>query len=373
MQPTDIDNSEYAHGNIFLLTNEIDESPAGGRELLCKLNRNALKEIYGDRCMVFELPKSTVRGFKSIINTFRGYLDGLSAETLAEVLERIQVENIDKIFVDGSNFGEFIRVVKNRFPQIEISTFFHNVEARFFFGSLRQTKTPHALAVLMVNYLAERKAVKYSDKIICLSERDSGLLQRIYGRAATDISPMALQENLPIAAFSFADEDREKFALFVGGAFYANQAGISWFVKNVAPRIDINICIVGRGLEELKIQLETPGKVEVIGAVDSLAKWYMNSHFVIAPIFDGSGMKTKIAEALMYGKKIIGSPEAFSGYEEIADKAGCVCATVDDFVSAIESADAMVRCPFDRELRAIYEERYSYAAARLRLERILAL
>ena len=142
-------------------------------------------------------------------------------------------------------------------------------------------------------------------------------------------------------------------------------------MKHVAPRIDIKICIVGRGLEHLKPELEIPGKVEVIGAVDSLAEWYMNSYFVIAPIFDGSGMKTKVAESLMFGKKIIGSHEAFSGYEEIADRAGRICASADDFVTAIESADTMVRCPFDRELRAIYEERYSYAAARSRLESIM--
>ena len=35
---------------------------------------------------------------------------------------------------------------------------------------------------------------------------------------------------------------------------------------------------------------------------------------VIAPIFDGSGMKTKVAEALMHGKHVVGTPEAFSGY-----------------------------------------------------------
>lgn len=362
---------KHIDGNILLLTNKIDESPAGGRELLCKMNRDALKEIYSDRCMVFELSKNTIRDFKSIINAFRGHLDGLSTEAIAEALQLIQSANIDRIFADGSNFGEFIRVVKRRFPEIRICTFFHNVEARFFWGALKQTKTPHALAVLMVNYLAERKAVRYSDKIVCLSKRDSDLLKRLYGRSATHVSPMAMQDKFSTTAVSPINEDREKFALFVGGAFYANQAGISWFVEHVAPRIDIKTCIVGRGLEQLKTKLEIPGQVEVVGAVDSLAEWYMNSHFVIAPIFDGSGMKTKVAEALMFGKKIIGSSEAFSGYEEIGDTAGRVCTTADDFVAAIESADAMVRYSFDKKLRAIYEERYSYTAAKSRLESIM--
>jgi polysaccharide biosynthesis protein PslH len=106
--------------------------------------------------------------------------------------------------------------------------------------------------VLIANYLAERKAVRYSDKIICLSDRDSRLLQKLYGRAATHVSPMALQDKLPAGHDLSPNPPDEKFALFVGGVFYANRAGISWFVKHVVPHIQIKTCIVGRGFEDLK-------------------------------------------------------------------------------------------------------------------------
>lgn len=369
--PRNISNQTV--GSIILLTNKIDSLPSGGRELLCKMNHDMLKDLYGGRCLVLELPKSSIRGLKSIINAFRGNIDGLSNQSIAQVLQEIQSRGVDKIFVDGSNFGEFVRVVKTKFPKIQVCTFFHNVEARFFLGSLKQTKTPHALAVLMVNYLAERKSVKYSDKIICLNERDSSLLQRFYGRSATHVSPMAMQDKLPTVAVSPVNEPREKFALFVGGTFYANRVGITWFVKHVAPHISIKTYIVGRGFEDIKSELELENKVEVIGAVDDLAEWYLKAHFVIAPIFDGSGMKTKVAEALMYGKKIIGSTEAFSGYEDVVDRAGWLCATVDDFIAAIENAQCEIVKPFDPELRAMYEEKYSYQAAKSRLEKILGL
>ena len=60
---------------------------------------------------------------------------------------------------------------------------------------------------------------------------------------------------------------------------------------------------------------------------------------VIAPIFDGSGMKTKVAEALMYGKRIIGTREAFSGYEDIAEEVGWVCNTKEEFVAALRTVE----------------------------------
>jgi polysaccharide biosynthesis protein PslH len=352
---------------FMLVTKRLEQHPRGGRELLCKLNHDALSAIYDERLVVFELPVGRLQGLRSFVNSFRGHIDGLNNATIKDALRTIQEENIDKVFVDGSNLGAFVKAAKQRFPHVEISTFFHNVEARFFLGSLKQTRSLRALAVLITNYLAERKAVRYSDKIICLSERDSRLLRKLYGRAATHISPMALQDKLPTDLDLSVSENREKFALFVGGVFYANRAGISWFVKTVVPQINIKVCIVGRGFEDFKSELEREGKVEVVGAVDSLAKWYRDSHFVIAPIFDGSGMKTKVAEALMFGKKIIGTAEAFSGYEDIANRAGHICTSADDFVSAINIAkDGCVR-PFDPELRAIYEEKYSYPAARSRL------
>ena len=356
---------------IMLITNNLENSPSGGRELLCKLNHDALRAIYGERLMLFELPRSRLHGLRSIVGAFRGHIDGLNDAVIAKALQTIQARNIGKVFVDGSNLGGFVKVLKQLLPKVQVITFFHNVEARFFLGSLRQVKTLRAMAVLIVNYLAEKKSVRYSDKLICLSERDSRLLYKLYGRAATHVSPMALQDKLPQGDASTHSTPREKFALFVGGGFYANRAGITWFVKHVAPRISIKTCIVGRDFEDLKDILELDGKVEVVGAVDSLAQWYQNAHFVIAPIFDGSGMKTKVAEALMYGKKIIGTPEAFSGYEGVAERAGWVCATAAEFVAAITEAKNEVTQSFYPELRMLYEEKYSFAAAVSRLAAIL--
>ncbi|MFT6372356.1 MAG: glycosyltransferase involved in cell wall biosynthesis [Gammaproteobacteria bacterium] len=356
---------------MLLVTNKLEDSPIGGREMLCKMNHDMLKESYGDQCVVFELEKKPIQRVRSIICAFKGDIDGLSTATIALVLQEIQRKEIRQVFVDGSNLGEVVRAIKRNFPKVQVCTFFHNVESRFFLGALKQTKTLQAMAVFVVNYLAERKSVHYSDKIICLNTRDSALLNRVYGKPATHISAMALLDKLPVDSPSSPKEPKEKFALFVGGVFYANRAGITWFVDNVVPHIEVKTCIVGRGFEELKEELSVEGKVDVIGEVESLAQWYRDAHFVIAPIFDGSGMKTKVAEALMFGKKIIGTPEAFTGYEEIADNAGRVCSSVDEFVTAIKSADEMVNGGFDLELRAIYEEKYSYTAAKSQLKNIL--
>lgn len=339
--------------------------------MLSKLNYNCLKELFSDQLVVVELARPLKQALTSKLRALGGYIDGVDSDSIEIVLQKIEKETVSKVFVDGSNMGEMVRALKTRFPDIEVCTFFHNVEVRFFYGSFRLNKSIHSLAVLVANYLAERKAVRYSDKIVCLSTRDSHLLQRVYGRPATHISAMALEDKLPQDKRGQPTPRTEKFILFVGGSFYANSEGIKWFVKHVVPRISIKTCIVGRGLEDLKTELECNGGVEVVGAVDSLADWYTKAQFIIAPIFDGSGMKTKVAEALMFGKKIVGTPEAFSGYGDDVDEAGWMCSTADDFVGAIGQAMDEEQVFFRRELRALYEDKYSYRAACERLKHII--
>ncbi len=362
---------QLGDSTVMLVTNAFQDSPAGGRELLSKLNYDALKEVIGDRLVVLELARSRLRGFAAIFKAFRGCIDGLTDSVFQEALQTIRAKNVTAIFINGSNLGELAKRVKRQFPQVEVTTFFHNVEARFFLGSLKQAKTARAAAVLITNYLAERKAVRASDKLICLSERDSRLLGRLYGRTATHISPIALHDNLPPDYDSPRSAPAEKYALFVGGTFYANRAGITWFVRHVSPWIRIKTCIVGRGFEGFASELERDGGVKVIGAVDDLGEWYRNAHFVIAPIFDGSGMKTKVAEALMHGKKIIGTPEAFAGYEDVSHESGWICRTAEDFIHAINQATSSIVDLYDPGMRALYLQKYSFPAARLRLERIL--
>ncbi len=343
--------------------------------MLCKLNRDCLKDIFKSDFHILELESRRPRGAADFLFAFRGYIDGVTEQAVDDAARRIRDEKIDCVFIDGSNLGEIAASLRRRGVAVKVVTFFHNVEARFFLGALRDSGSLRALAVLTANYLAERKAVRDSDAIIAMTEHDSALLRKLYGRGATAISAMALEDKYhsptptPIANATPSHADR--FIIFVGGAFYANRSGIEWFIENVAPRIGIRTIVVGRGLESLRRSGIADNKVEVIGAVDDLAPWYAEAHCVIAPIFDGSGMKTKVAEALMFGKKVVGTPEAFRGYEADVFKAGWICRTADEFVATIQNVCSTNIESFNSEARALFERTYSRAAARSRYATIL--
>jgi len=350
---------------VLYIRNRARGNGVGGREQLSRLNEQLLGQIAGDRFESIELD-----GDAGIRKLF-GYIDGVSDTTIRMVCDRLRDSGTRQVFLDGSNLGKLAKGIKTTSPDIEVMTFFHNCEARFFLGALRQSKSPKGLAVLVSNYLAERSAVRSSDKRICLSQRDSELLRRLYGRGATHFSAMAMRDRLPKVQVGRGEAPEERYALFVGGAFYANTAGIAWYCRNVAPRAPIRTYVVGKGMAAMKERLERHGNVTVVGEVDDLAPWYLGAHVVVAPIFDGSGMKTKVAEALMFGKKVVGTPEAFSGYEDIAAQAGWVCETADAFVETVNTANATIRLDFDPKLRALYEKAYSFPAAQTRLRSIL--
>jgi len=358
-------------GRIMLITKKIEERPRGGRELLCKLNHDILLKLFRDQLSLIELPVVSRASFRSTLNAFRGQIDGVNPDSISLILRAIRENEVAQVFVDGSNLGGLVFLIKRKMPEVQVTTFFHNVEARFFLGALIQLKTLRSLAVLIANTLAERKAVKFSDKRICLSERDSGILKALYGRGATNIVPMALEDKYTGQLSTDLCPETQSYALFVGGPFYANLAGITWFVAEVVPYIDMPVLIVGKGFERFRRQLEVPGKVIVVGTVDNIADSYARAKFVIAPIFDGSGMKTKVAEALMFGKKIIGTPEAFSGYSDVASQAGWVCRTPEQFVSAINAASREIIEPFNPMLRDIFLRSYSMDAAMSKFGSIL--
>ena len=120
--------------------------------------------------------------------------------------------------------------------------------------------------------------------------------------------------------------------------------------------------IIGKGFETLKNDLECDN-VKVIGTVEDVSEYFYRADFVIAPIFEGSGMKLKTAEALMYGKTIFGTTEAFSGYALDFDRVGGLCNTAREFIDKINGYPYPQR-RFNEESRKIYEQNYSMEHSR---------
>lgn len=358
---------------VFATPTDIAD-PRGGRAMLARLHRDALAALLGGEAGG-GLYEYQITGGAGLSARLVGQVNGATPSQTSAIVAAIDAHAADTLWLDGSNLGRIAQWVKQARPQIRVLVFCHNVEARFFLGALRRALGPHAAGVLLGNFLAERAAMRHADDVVALSARDGEGLRRLYGRRADHLLPMALTDQLEPDRLDPASANdgqitNDASLLFVGGAFYANQDGIAWFADQVAPRLSVTTDIVGQGMAAMRETLERAPGMRVLGAVDQLQPLYRHARLVIAPIFDGSGMKTKVAEALMFGKHVAGTPEAFSGYAPDVVAANLLCADADAFAAAI--ADAAYPA-WDPAMRALYERDHSPAAARGRLAAILGL
>ena len=352
---------------ILYVTPRATLSAAGGRAQLSRVHWNCIQTLFGNRAMIHTLAEAR----PSMVEALAGRVNGATRGGERALIDQIGLSQIRQVYFDGSNLGRLAHAVKQAFPTVEVLTFCHNVEARFFLGALRVNPSARALGVLVANTVAERMAVRASDRLIALSRRDSDGFANLYGRGATDILPMALA---PISADSSARDSSppgEDYLLFVGGAFYANLAGIRWYARHVAPHLSLPTIVVGHGLGALGREFAGHATIRLVGSVGDLGPWYHGARVVVAPIFDGSGMKTKVAEALMHGKRVVGTHEAFTGYEEILDQVGWRCDDAASFIATIDGLQSATITAFDPALRNLFDQRYSLSAARDRLAAIL--
>jgi len=363
-------NPKTLHHKLLLITNYRESNPRGGREMLCALNLTCLNEIFNDKLYVLHLQIVKQKGLLGVFKYLSGFIDGVTDEASSKAIALIRQECVTSVFIDGSNLGTIAMHIKIACPTVRVTTFCHNVEARFFLGSFRLHPSLRSAVILFANYIAERRSVDWSEQIICLNRRDSLGLSRLYGRRATHVSALAIKNRFP-GEFRNPSELSNPYALFVGGAFYGNLHGIRWYAKNVSAFAPIKTFVVGKGFDAYRNELEACGNLIVIGEADELSAWYLNALLIVAPIFEGSGMKTKVAEALMYGKKVIGSEEAFMGYEDALPDAGWICRDSAEFIAAIGYASTALTRDSDPALRAIYQAHYSQDAARARLHEIL--
>lgn len=324
-------------------------------------NRESLREIFGKENTHEYIikpynPKRTLKViYNRIIDATHGFMGGMNLKLQKELLDYIENHGITDVFVDSSLLGAFAKKVKQRFPKVRVVTFFHNIEIEYVIDALKVSKDFFHWYWYPSTKYNEQCAIDYSDIIIALNERDSNALKSKYNRAADILIPISFRDYAKHIDKNIKNE--KKTALFLGSYFFANIEGITWFCENVLPFIDIELYIVGASMNRLPDNIKREKKVKIFSDVPDLTKFFENADFMILPIFSGSGMKVKTAESLMNGKYILGTKEAFMGYEITSD-CGIECNSAEDFIKAINNLN--LKYKFNDASYQLYLNKYSF-------------
>jgi glycosyltransferase involved in cell wall biosynthesis len=276
---------------------------------------------------------ATKNKWDTLINTIRGYSSYLTHKAEKIVFQYIKSQKYDILFLDSSLFGRIAKKTKRIHPNIRIITFFHNIEYLYAISVLRISGLQY-LPMLFANWYNEKASIKYSDSLIAINDRDRLALNKKYNASIGAILPPFYED------YELPEKDVKITCplevLFFGSWFHANIAGIKWFIDNVLPRADIKLTVAGRGMEKLNQFYHNSEKLIILGTITDVDSMYRQADIVVNPVFDGSGMKIKTGEALRYGKTIVGTHEAFSGYNITHGVEGYICETADDFLEAFK-------------------------------------
>ncbi|MFW1811950.1 glycosyltransferase [Acinetobacter ursingii] len=302
---------------------------SSGADSVNKRNLDLLKDIFKSQLYVYSFANAD----NSLIEKVQGYLGGCKKLDIVNVIELIKKFNFEYVFFSQSFYGKLCVGIKKKCPNVKVITFYHNIEKHYAREFLRVSGVKHFLFYISVSY-NELLIANNSDYNIVLNERDSLLLNEIYGVESNLNLPVSYKDCFDVR--KVVTNSVNPSYLFVGTAFFANIQAVDYFIEKVLPYIKGDFIVVGKGMEQFKNKWSIDPRVHIYGFVEDLSIFYYSASAVVAPILSGGGMKTKVAEALMYGKVIVGTNEAFEGYE-INDDFMYVAHNSDKFINIINN------------------------------------
>lgn len=329
----------------------------GSHNMGTTTHRQAIKDIYGSD-NVYEVDllnseaveKEDYISFGTNLNNYLDriirYLEGniptISNRIIGRICEIVKEKNVTLVFSEESDFGNLYKAIKKQSPNVKIICFFHDIIADLFLQRIKDSPKwkLHYLLELKRGISQEKVTTSVVDECWVFHKADAERFQRHYGKTADAMIPLAsfapseghLNEELIKA-------DETKTILFVCSKYYVNIDGFRWFYENVVPGLKgkYRIQLVGKGTGALK-DLNSDSRIDIVGEVNAMTDYYKKADIVIAPVFDGGGMKIKTLEALAFGKCIVSTEESLNGYwEEIPSK------LKDTLIFRCNSADEWIR------------------------------
>ena len=323
---------------LFLTTNDISDFNGGA--MASRRNFECLQDIYGSDKVDYSLIKdvNAINMGDRILRLIRRSYNNMIYPTFSHI--GLDMNKYDMIFIDRSLMGAQIYNLRKKGYKGKIVTFFHNCEYDYYKMFIQNKSSLGAKLFEHSIRINELYSIKYSDACVFINSRDKDRTEELYGKSQkAAVAVMTLHDTYNPSINKCEVDNQKPLYTILGSYFKPNVDGAMWFVKNVYPYIEIRLRIIGKNMHLLRDRVKDK-QIEIISNVNDLSPYMVESDYMLYPIFEGSGMKIKTCEALMWGKNIVGTPEAFSGYG-INDysKVGACCETAAEFISAINSLD----------------------------------
>lgn len=148
---------------------------------------------------------------------------------------------------------------------------------------------------------AEIKMARKADGVILVSEKEAARLNKMLG----ENKAVAVPTGVDIAAFSVAKSisKKENTVGFVGNlSVAANAASLAYIAENILPLLaGVTLEVVGYTPDDIRSKYASNPQISLQGEVENLPAVLGTWQALLAPIAFGTGLKTKILEAMAAG------------------------------------------------------------------------
>ncbi|MEZ4814558.1 MAG: glycosyltransferase family 4 protein [Bdellovibrionota bacterium] len=184
---------------------------------------------------------------------------------------------------------------------------------------------------------AEKAIPKHFDLITLVSPAEVELLREVSGMGNIEWAPNGT--NPPKYALA-SHQPRENVILFIGILNVPhNEEAVLHFVSNIYPRIksevpDTKFFVIGKnptpGIESL---VEVDESIILPGFVDDIELLIQEAKLFVAPMLSGSGVQTKLFEAMKYGIPVVSTELSARGIVNAEQSGFAVCNESDAFAA----------------------------------------
>lgn len=217
-------------------------------------------------------------------------------------------DRYDAVYFDFSQIFIYALFIKHR-NKIAMA---HDIVTQMY------ERRPGKLAWLhtMVCRLTENMLIKgLNAKLFCFSEKDCRLVNSNFGVSAEKVD-FYLDERI-YETTSSEIYQHNKFVFYGAWGRRENSSGLLWFITNVFPLLGSHcqFTVIGSGVSEevLKASQAFGESIEFAGFVENPYELLAEAKALVAPLFEGAGVKVKVLESLACGTSVIGTNVSFEG------------------------------------------------------------
>ncbi|EJZ0949992.1 glycosyltransferase [Escherichia albertii] len=324
---------------VFLISINSDKENTGGgiylRTLKMLYERNGYKVcIFSKDCDLYKVKKNVITdliGRLILCPSYIGYY-------IFHIL--IYSRKFNVIAIHSTRLGIIAKIIKLIYPDKRIIVHSDNVESIL----IRELRAKDSLAKKILMFIdrllmpfSERCCGKYSYKMTFITDED-----KIQSLRNNFVPVSNKYFTIPVLLDKPNSKDLEKdnSVLFTGSFdFYPNQHAFMRLINLANANINTKFVVAGRYLSKFieREKIRLPSNMIIFSDISSyeMDHLYRKAMLFICPVSYGSGMKTKVAEALSYDLYVIADERSTFGYQKaVSNKV--VYKYSDDFFDSCE-------------------------------------